>query len=74
MNNAFVQRNAKAFAERLTSEAADTPSRVQRAFLLAFGRVPSAEELTASVSLIDQHGLESFCWGMFNTSEFAHVR
>jgi hypothetical protein len=74
MNNAFVQRHAKTFAERLTREAADTPSRVQRAFLLALGRAPSAEELTASVSLIDQHGLEAFCWGMFNTSEFAYVR
>jgi hypothetical protein len=74
MNNAFVERQAKSFAGRLTSEAADTPSRIQKAFLLALGRMPSAEEVTASLSLIDQHGLEAFCWGMFNTSEFAHVQ
>jgi hypothetical protein len=74
MNNAFVQRQAKSLAERLTSEANDNPSRIQRAFLLAFGRTPSTEELAASLSLIDQHGLETFCWGIFNTSEFAYVQ
>jgi hypothetical protein len=74
MNDAFVKRQAKAFAERLTKESAETHSRVQRAFRLALGREPGAEELASSVSLIDQHGLEAFCWGMFNMSEFVHVQ
>jgi hypothetical protein len=74
MNNAFVQRQVKAFAERLTKESSATQFRVQRAFQLALGREPDAEELASSASLIDQHGLEAFCWGMFNTSEFVHVQ
>jgi len=74
MNNAFVERQAKAFAERLTKESDNTHSRVQRAFQLALGREPNAEELTSSISLIGRHGLEAFCWGMFNTSEFVHVQ
>ena len=73
MNNPFVQRQAKALAERLSKEATDTASRVGRGFLLAFGRLPQAGELASAVSLVDRHGLESFCWGLFNTSEFVYV-
>jgi hypothetical protein len=73
MNNPFVQRQAKALAERLSREAPDTSSRVQRAFLLAFGRPAQAEELASAISLVGQHGLESFSWGLFNTSEFVYV-
>jgi len=73
MNNAFVQRQSKAFSERLTKEAADTSSRVQRAFLLALGRRAGPDELAQSVSLVEQHGLETFCWGLFNASEFLYV-
>ena len=74
MNNAFVKRQVDAFAERLTKESAETQSRVQRAFQLAFGREPGAEELASSLSLIGRHGLEAFCWGIFNSSEFAYVQ
>ncbi|MBI3469741.1 MAG: DUF1553 domain-containing protein [Candidatus Solibacter usitatus] len=73
MNDASVQRLAKAFAERLTGEAADTQSRVQEAFRLAYGRPPRAEELAESAALVDRYGLETFCWGLFNTSEFLYV-
>jgi hypothetical protein len=74
MNNAFVQRQAKAFAERLSKEAADPSSRVERAFALALGRAPRHDELVSSAALIDRHGLETFCWGMFNTNEFLYVQ
>jgi hypothetical protein len=74
MNNPFVQRQTKAFAERLAKETTETASRVQRGFLLAFGRPPQADELAEAVSLVEQHGLESFCWSLFNTSEFVYVQ
>ena len=45
----------------------------RRGFLLAFGRLPQAGEVASAVSLVDRHGLESFCWGLFNTSEFVYV-
>jgi len=74
MNNAFVHRQAKAFAERLSKEAADPSSRVERAFALALGRAPRPDELVSSAALIGRHGLETFCWGMFNTNEFLYVQ
>jgi len=73
MNNAFVQRQAKAFAELLMKEGNDTSSRVRQAFLLTLGREPRPDEMTESVALADRHGLETFCWGLFNTSEFLYV-
>ena len=73
MNNPFVQRQARALADRLTREAADSPSRVQLAFKLAFGRDARSEELSSSVAMVDQHGLETFCWALFNASEFSYV-
>ncbi|MBM3773596.1 MAG: DUF1553 domain-containing protein, partial [Acidobacteria bacterium] len=73
MNNAFIHRQAKIFAERLTSEVPDTTSRVARAFRLAFGRDPEGVELASSISLIERHGLGNFCWGLFNASEFVYV-
>ena len=73
MNNAFVQRQAKVFAERLTKEGGDTGSQIRRAFLLAVGRAPQTDELANSAALVDQHGLETLCWALFNTSEFVYV-
>jgi len=29
--------------------------------------------LASSTALIERHGLETFCWGMFNTNEFLYV-
>jgi len=74
MNNPFVHRQATAFAQRLSNEATETSSRIQRGFLLALGRPPQPDELALAVSLVDQHGMESFCWGLFNTSEFVYVQ
>jgi hypothetical protein len=74
MNNAFIQRQAKAFAQRLSEQKADTKSRIEQGFLLALGRLPREEEIAWSASLVDEHGLESFCWGLFNSSEFVYVQ
>ena len=62
MNNAFVQRQAKALAERFRRKAPRYISRVEQAFLLAFGRLPGADELAWSTALVEQQGLEFFCW------------
>jgi hypothetical protein len=73
MNNAFIQRNANAFAARLAGEASDDSGRITRAFRLALGREPTAGELHSSESLLAEHGLATLCWGLFNTSEFLYV-
>ncbi len=74
MNNAFVQKRARGLAERLQREVRGLDGQVQRAFELALGRSPREPELAASRSLAERGGLETLCWGLFNTSEFLYVR
>ena len=73
MNNAFVDRQANAFAERVSSQWPDLEARVQQAFWLALGRAPEEDERTQSVALVKQQGMKALCWGLFNTSEFLYV-
>jgi len=73
MNNAFVQRQAQAFAERLKRETADPDEQVRRAFAIAFGRAPAEWELAGSRALISARGLGTLCWGILNTSEFLYA-
>jgi hypothetical protein len=75
MNNTFVQRQARFFAERVKTEAgADIATQVKLAHRLAFGREPRREELKESIALAKAHGLESLCWALLNASEFLYVR
>ena len=75
MNNPLVNREARAFAQRVTAEAgADVPAQIERAFLLALGRKPAPDEVVRSESLIADDGLEALGWGLFNTSEFLYVK
>jgi hypothetical protein len=73
MNNDFVQLQAKAFAARLRRES-EGDGRLTLGFLLALGRTPDSVELSWSRDLVRQYGLEHFCWGLFNTSEFLYAR
>ena len=74
MNNAFVLRQARAFADRIEREAeSDREKHVRRAFQIALGRSPGREESKWSEDLVGEHGLSSLCWGLFNTSEFLYV-
>ena len=73
MNNEFVQHRSVSFASRLERESAVRDARVERAFLLALGRRPSADEVASSRALVDTHGLRALCWGLLNTSEFLYV-
>ena len=75
MNNTFVNREAKAFAERVLGEVGtDVPAQIERTFLLALGRKPAPEEVHWSEPLITEHGLEALGRGLFNTSEFLYVQ
>ena len=73
MNNPFVDRMAKALASRLTAESADQ-GRVDLAFQLVLGRPPRPEEAASAQVLVNQAGLASFCWALFNSSEFLYVQ
>jgi hypothetical protein len=55
LNDAQVRLWAESFAERVAGEVGDAPEKqVRRAFALACGRDPSAEELAASVSALEK--------------------
>jgi hypothetical protein len=45
MNDAFVHEQARHFAERVIGEQPTDPARIERAYALAFGRLPSSGEL-----------------------------
>ena len=53
LNNRFVAGQSALFADRLRSEAGRDPSKqVERAFILALGRRPSPNELSASLAFL----------------------
>jgi hypothetical protein len=75
MNNAFVLRQAKYFAERVECEAGAEPApQVERAYRLALARAPTADEAKQATALARDNGLKSLCWVLLNTSEFLNVR
>ena len=41
--------------------------------VLAFGRVPTEDELANGRRLIDQHGLPAFCRALLNASEMIYI-
>ena len=75
----FVNTEAKYFAERIRKEVGpDLGEQIQRAFLIAFGRVPAAGELekvrsfAASVPAADD-ALLGVCRVLLNSNEFLYV-
>lgn len=54
MNDPFVHEQARKFAARLLTERPDNPSRIERAYLLMFGRPPTAEEQSAAKEYLAQ--------------------
>ncbi len=74
LNDPFMLDQAERFAARLRKEAGDAaPDQVRRAFRLALGRDPSAEEAAAAEKLVRADGLAAFCRALFNANEFVFV-
>jgi len=73
LNGSFVNQQAGFFAERIVKEVGDRPeAHVERAFRLAFGRLPTAGERTAASKLVGQHGLAALCRALLNANEFLY--
>ena len=70
MNNDLVLLLSDVFAARL----ANTANPIQRAYQLAFGRQPSAEEIELGKTFLREHGNAAYCRIIFNCNEFIHVR
>ena len=59
MNSDLTRENAKFMAGRIVDAAGDDPAaQIERAYLLAFARRPSAEETRAAVAVLDRMNAE----------------
>ena len=77
MNNAFINMQAKFFAQRVQIEAGtDADAQIGRAFELALARPPNDYEREKSLAFVktDPHGLVDLCQTLFNLNEFAYLQ
>ncbi len=75
MNDPLIRRQAHLFAERLVKEAGKDPSRqVERAYALAFQRLPSAKERELGLTFLKDHALADFCHAMLNLNELVYAQ
>jgi len=84
-NSVFTLEEAEALAERVREEVASgngdagdgvgdpTEAEVRRAWLLALGREPDAEELADATAVVREHGLATLCRALYNSSEFLFI-
>ena len=80
-NGDFVSREAGFFAQRVRDAAGDDPAKqVEKAFLMALSRPPTAVEKSRMLELLKNSAEESgkgsliaLCRVLFNTSEFIYI-
>jgi hypothetical protein len=73
-NSPFVAERGAKLTERIQQERADDlHAQIKRAFELALGREPSPIELSASSRVVNEHGLQTLCRVLFNSSEFLFI-
>ena len=72
-NGTFVNQQAKAFAERLRTEAGESPqNQLRLAFKLALCRPPSASELSELTAFLSVESLSEACRVILNLNEFVY--
>ena len=73
MNNSFVLRQARLFADRVRRLASGSPGdQADWAVRLAFCRPATRGERNPLANLIRNHGLNHACWALLNSSEFLY--
>jgi hypothetical protein len=74
LNSALSLSLAGQFARRLEHDASNDPvKQVDRAYLLAFGRLPRDDERSAAANVVARHGAAALARAIFNSSEFLYV-
>jgi cell division protein FtsB len=74
LNNSFVLRMSKHFAERAEADAEnDQSAQISRVLELAYSRQARDDETVLAAQFVKQHGLAAFCRVVFNTNEFLYV-
>jgi hypothetical protein len=79
LNNPFVSDAAAAMAERV-KDAGDDEAQVRKAFLIAYQRDPSADELALMMQFLQRDAaarpdseksrLQYVCWALLSSNEF----
>jgi hypothetical protein len=73
-NSTFTLDVSQAFAARIQKEAGDQlESQMEHAFLHAFSRKPSPDELLHVAPFAREHGLVGLCRVLFNSNEFLFI-
>ena len=72
-NDVFVAHYAERFAERIESLASTPQDRLNLAYELALGRLPTATELPELTAYSGKHGLANLCRVILNSNEFVFV-
>ncbi|MEX2303556.1 MAG: DUF1553 domain-containing protein [Bryobacterales bacterium] len=74
LNGPLANGLAGAFAERLQDEAGTDPEQlVQRAYLIAAGRLPTDAERKPAVEFVKTQPLREFALAIFNLNDFLYV-
>ncbi|MBX7208602.1 MAG: DUF1553 domain-containing protein [Verrucomicrobiaceae bacterium] len=74
LNSNFALQQSAFLAERLKKDAGDDAAKqIQRAFALMFQRDATADEVSASLALVKQHGLPALCRALYNSNEFIRL-
>jgi hypothetical protein len=75
LNGKLANGLAESFAERLLREAgADPAAQVERGYLLAAARPPSAKEKELAVQFLREQPLKEFALALFNLNAFLYVQ
>jgi hypothetical protein len=75
LNNEFVLRQAKLFADRVREAAGDDPARqVDLAYRIALSRPPTAEESGLAAEFLKKRALADLAHVLVNLNEFVYVR
>ena len=75
LNNDFVLRQAKLFADRVKEAAPDDPAKqIDVAYRIALARSPTAKELAVAADLVKNHSLADLTDVLLNLSEFLYIR
>ncbi len=74
LNGNLPSDSARALAERVVRVAGeDRTGQVERAYRLALGRSPDAEEKRLAVAYLDTSPLSDLCLALFNLNEFLYI-
>jgi cytochrome c553 len=75
LNHEFTMTMAEALSKRLSTatDPANYDTQIKLGFTLAFGREPTASELSAATALVGKYGMRAFCRALLNSNEMIYV-